>query len=184
MKKGPSIFLALCLFFLLFPGCVQKQDATQEANMKNIKQLIVESDAFGNNETIPDRYTCNGLDINPPLSISGIPDDAKTLALLVEDPDAPSGLWVHWILWNMRAVPEVREGMVPQDAVQGVTSDGENKYHGPCPPPGRAHRYMFKAYALDTSLDMPAKSRRQDLEKAMQGHILAQGTLTGLYGRK
>ncbi len=182
MKKGRRVILLICLLALL-TECIQKPAALEDNSMANVKQLKVESTAFADNEPIPDKYTCNGNDTSPPLMVTGIPNGTKSLALVVEDPDAPSGLWIHWLVWNMPVASELKEDNVPAGALQGTTSEGSTGYHGPCPPSG-THRYMFKAYALDTLFTLSSKSKKPDLDKAMHGHILAQGTLTGLYSRK
>src|SRR3989344_1940186 len=145
-----------------------------------IKQVMkIQSSAFNNNETIPVKYTCDGENINPPLSFSDIPSDAKSLALVMDDPDAPSGTWVHWTVWNID--PKTIE-IVPQNAIEGTTSFGKPGYGGPCPPSG-THRYFFKLYALDNTLQLSASSTKEDLEKAMEGHIIGQTDLVGLYKR-
>jgi len=143
--------------------------------------LSVKSPAFEHGKLIPKKYTCDGQDINPPLTIEGIPKEAKTLVLAVDDPDAPSGTWDHWIVWNIPAsTSKIAENSVP--GKEGVNSWGHQGYMGPCPP-GGTHRYFFKVYALDTELSLGAGSRKKDAEKAMQGHVLAKGELMGLYRR-
>ena len=186
-------FLIFALIFMVFfCGCAQKAQEVsttttippEDANMKNIQaKLTVSSAAFSENSTIPAKYTCDGQDINPPLSIDGIPSGVKTLVLFIDDPDAPSGVWDHWVVWNIEPAAQIKENLVPKGGVQGVASDGRNAYHGPCPPSG-THRYRFKVYALDASLNLPAASKKKDVEKVMDGHILAKGVLTGLYGSK
>ena len=144
-----------------------------------MKDLLLKSPAFENNKKIPLKYTCDGTNISPPLTIEGIPDEAKTLALIVDDPDAPSGTFDHWVVWNIRAsTNKIDENKAP--GTEGMNSARERGYHGPCPPSG-THRYFFKVYALDTSLDLSAKSKKKDVEKAMGGHVLAKGELIGLY---
>ena len=143
--------------------------------------LSVKSPAFEHGKLIPKKYTCDGQDINPPLTIEGIPKEAKTLVLAVDDPDAPSGTWDHWIVWNIPAsTSKIAENSVP--GKEGVNSFRQQGYGGPCPP-GATHRYFFKVYALDTELSLDASSRKKDAEKAMQGHVLAKGELMGLYRR-
>ena len=143
--------------------------------------LSVESPAFEHGKLIPKKYTCDGQDINPPLTIEGIPKEAKTLVLAVDDPDAPSGTWDHWIVWDIPAsTSKIAENSVP--GKEGVNSARQQGYMGPCPP-GGTHRYFFKVYALDTDLSLGASSRKKDVEKAMQGHVLAKGELMGLYRR-
>lgn len=141
------------------------------------------SPAFNNGTQIPSRYTCDGENINPHLAICGVPPNAKSLALLVEDPDAPMGLWTHWVLWNIPPeTKEIREHTVPWGAEQGKNSKGKVAYQGPCPPTG-SHRYIFRLYALDRKLQLPAESDRQALELAMEQHILATTEIMGTYAR-
>jgi len=139
------------------------------------------SRAFENKQTIPQKYTCDGENINPPLQISDIPANTQSLVLIVDDPDAPSGDWVHWLVWNIN--PETKlitENESPKGAVQGTNDFGKQNYGGPCPPAG-THRYQFKIYALNTILNLPSSSRKKDLETAMENHILDKDILIGLY---
>ena len=149
--------------------------------LKNSMHIL--SSAFGNNQTIPDKYTCNGADINPPLSFVEVPILAKSLVLIVDDPDASRGDWVHWLIWNLSPdTKEIRENYVPAEGVLGMTDFGKRDYGGPCPPSG-VHRYQFKLFALDVTLELPESTGKNDLEKFMQGHILEQTILVGLYKR-
>lgn len=146
--------------------------------------MKIESTVFGNNEKIPSIYTCDGQNINPPLKISDIPANAKSMALIMDDPDAPRGTFVHWVVWNINAeTKEIPENTVPSESMEGITGRGMAGYIGPCPPSG-THRYFFKLYALDDKLDLPANTDKTGLEKAMENHIIAKGELMGLYGRK
>lgn len=141
------------------------------------------STAFEHQQSIPPKYTCDGNDINPPLAWSSVPANAKSLALIVDDPDAPMGTWVHWTMWNIDPkTTEIAENSVPAGAIQGVTSSNENAYGGPCPPSG-VHRYFFKLYALDTILELPTSSNKAVLEAAMKGRVLASAELMGTYQR-
>ncbi len=141
------------------------------------------SSAFAHNQSIPPKYTCDGENINPPFVLSEVPKDAKTLVFIVDDPDAPVGLWVHWTLWNISPDSrEISENSKPKGAVEGVTSFGSSGYGGPCPPDGE-HRYFFKIYALDTGLDLPENTCKEELEEAMMGHVLDKAELVGLYSR-
>lgn len=150
--------------------------------------MNIESDTFVNGGKIPAKYTCDGENVNPPLAWSGTPEGTKSLALIMDDLDVPKhiradGLWIHRTLWNI--APEIRniaENSVPQGAVEGMTTFGKPGYGGPCPP-DREHRYFFKLYALDTMLSLPLSATKDDLEQAMQGHILAQAKLVGVYER-
>jgi Raf kinase inhibitor-like YbhB/YbcL family protein len=146
--------------------------------------LQISSPVFKQNQMIPSKYTCDGADINPPLLIGNMPPEAKSLALIVDDPDAPAGTWVHWVLWNVDPkTTEIRENSVPSGAVQGLNDFKKHAYGGPCPPSG-THRYFFKLYALDTTLNLGPDTTKAALERAMKGHIVAQGELMGLYKRK
>jgi Raf kinase inhibitor-like YbhB/YbcL family protein len=145
-------------------------------------ELTVISSAFENQQSIPKKYSCDGEEVNPPLTITGIPPETKSLTLIVDDPDAPSGIFDHWILWNIPPDAVIVENSAP--GTQGLNSAGQHGYIGMCPPSG-THRYFFKVYALDVKLSLNANAvRKKDLEKAMQGHVLAKGELVGLYSRK
>ena len=138
---------------------------------------------FSNNEKIPSTYTCDGDNINPPLEISEIPEGTKSLVLIVDDPDAPAGTFDHWIVFNIPPeTTEIARNSVPARAVQGTNSAKKASYSGPCPPL-KIHRYMFKLYALDTTLDLTSSAKKSDVESVMEGHILAQKTLTGIYSK-
>lgn len=151
-------------------------------------ELAVLSAAFAMGAAIPDRYACTNC--SPPLSWSEVPANTRSIALLCDDPDAPGGGWVHWVLFNLapdsRSLPEnvARNARLPGDAIQGLNDYDRVGYDGPCPPPGRPHRYFFKVFALDVRLSLDSKARKKDLLRAMQGHILAQGALSGTYARK
>jgi Raf kinase inhibitor-like YbhB/YbcL family protein len=146
-----------------------------------MKELTVKSPAFQPNSAIPKKYSCDGEGINPPLTIEGLPKEAKSLALIMDDPDAPGGTFDHWVVWNIApSTIKIGERSVP--GTEGLNGMRKPGYTGPCPPSG-THRYFFKVYALDTQLSLGAKSTKRDLEKAMQGHILAKGELIGLYHR-
>ncbi len=145
-----------------------------------MKVLTLSSPAFENNKTIPSKYTCDGEDVNPPLKIEGIPEETKSLVLIIEDPDAPRGLWIHWVVWNISPTDTIKENTIP--GTEGITTSRLHSYSGPCPPSG-THRYFFKVYALDTKLTLNANSEKQDVEKTMQNHMLAKGELVGFYHR-
>ena len=146
-----------------------------------MKSLSVTSSSFGSSQLIPKKYTCDGEDVSPPLSVGGVPDGTKSLVLVVDDPDAPMGTWVHWVVWNIPPTDSIEENTVP--GVEGLNDFGKHSYGGPCPPSG-THRYFFKFYALDTNLSLPSNSRKKDVENAMKGHVLAKGELVGLYSRR
>lgn len=147
------------------------------------KHMTIISAAFQNNGDIPAKYTCDGGNVNPALEITDVPQGAESLVLIVDDPDAPGGAWVHWTVWNIDPkTARVPEHGAPAGAVEGVTSFGRPGYGGPCPPSG-THRYFFKLYALDAILDLPASADVTALEKAMEGHVLEKAQLIGLYHR-
>ncbi|RMD87665.1 MAG: YbhB/YbcL family Raf kinase inhibitor-like protein, partial [Candidatus Dadabacteria bacterium] len=135
--------------------------------------MEIKSKAFKDGEYIPRKYTCQGEDISPPLEVSDIPEGTLSLALIMDDPDAPMGVWVHWILWNISPDDSlnIEENTLPTGSIEGINSWGKRGYGGPCPPSG-THRYMFKIYALDTTLNLSPHSRKEDLIAAMEGHIL------------
>ena len=143
--------------------------------------LRVTSRAFAPNKRIPAQYTCDGENINPPLQISSCPISAQSLAVIVDDPDAPVGNWTHWLIWNIPVTHQIRSNH-PQGE-EGLNDFLHNQYDGPCPAFG-THHYRFKVYALDCQLNLKGTTRQRDLEKAMAGHILAFGELIGTYRRK
>ncbi|MDA1334506.1 MAG: YbhB/YbcL family Raf kinase inhibitor-like protein [bacterium] len=145
--------------------------------------MEITSFSFEHNGRFPTQFTCDGPDENPDLSITKVPEGAKSLTLLVDDPDAPIGNWDHWVVWNIDPATElIEKNSVPGGAVQGLTTFGHNKYGGPCPHGGE-HRYFFKLYALDIMLDLPETSTKADVEKAMEGHVLDEAVIVGLYSR-
>lgn len=142
------------------------------------------SSALKENVKIDAKYTCDGPNISPPLKWEGGPKETVSYALIVDDPDAPRGDWVHWVVYNIPAtVNEIREGQAPSGATQGTNDFREKSYGGPCPPSG-THRYFFKIYALDTKLNLPNGATKSQLEQAMQSHILAQAQLVCPYSRR
>jgi Raf kinase inhibitor-like YbhB/YbcL family protein len=170
------VFLAPALLITASSGATGKEG-------KEMGALRISSPAFEDSGAIPSRYTCDDIDVNPPLTIENIPAAAKSLALIVDDPDAPMGTWVHWVVWNITpGLSEIRENSVPQGGIEGVNDFRKHAYGGPCPPSG-IHRYFFKLYALDTKLDIASHSEKAHVEKAMKGHIIAETRLMGRYGR-
>jgi Raf kinase inhibitor-like YbhB/YbcL family protein len=141
-------------------------------------KLEVRSPAFDHNGYIPLTYTCDGINISPALIIEKIPGEAKSLAIIVDDPDAPGGTFTHWLIWNISPQEGIEENSAP--GIQGKNSKRQNKFSGPCPPSG-THHYHFKIYALDKIFDLPEGAERIDLEKEMEGHVVAMGELVGLY---
>lgn len=158
---------------------------TREVEMS----LQVTSDAFSQGSEIPTRHTCDGADVSPLLRISGAPEETESLAVVADDPDAPGTTWVHWVIYDIppdaTELPEdiPAEGQVVDGARQGQNDFGNLGYGGPCPPPGGAHRYFFKVYALDARLGLPAGATKEELLEAMEGHVAAEGELVGTYRR-
>jgi Raf kinase inhibitor-like YbhB/YbcL family protein len=146
-------------------------------------RMKITSSAFQEGGNIPPKFTCDGGDSSPPLRIAEIPSGAKTLALVVDDPDAPSGLFTHWIVWNISPrTNAIAERSAPQ-GVQGTNDFGRSGYGGPCPPSG-THRYYFKIFALDRELSLASGTKRNQLDAAMKGHVVAQGQLMGRYAKQ
>jgi len=160
-------------------------------SVENLKELItkevpmkITSSAFQNNQSIPAKYSCDGEDVNPPLTFSELPDNTQSLVLIMDDPDAPAGTWVHWTIWNINpTTTEIAEKSVQEVAVEGISSSGSSVCGGPCPPSGE-HRYIFKLYALDAMLELDASADKAALEQEMQSYILGKADLTGLYRRQ
>ncbi len=151
-------------------------------------EIKITSSAFEEGDLIPENYTCDGIDVSPPISWTSVPEGTKTLALICDDPDAPIGTWVHWVLFNLPAATnEIPENILPERTLESGAKQGMNDFHkigygGPCPPSG-THRYYFKIFALDIELDLEAGATKPDLLRAMEGHILAEGQLMGRYER-
>jgi Raf kinase inhibitor-like YbhB/YbcL family protein len=166
-----------------------ENDMARTTAARDIATIEVMSSAFEEGAPIPQRYTCDGEEISPPLNWGSAPEGTRSIVLIADDPDAPRGTFVHWVLYdlpaNARELPEntPRDKILPNGARQGVNDGGDFGYMGPCPPSG-THRYFFKVYALDTRVDLPPGKRKADLLKAMEGHILAQGQTMGKYGRR
>ncbi len=177
MRWGAILLSALALGIFLVSGATGKEGG-------KMSDMKISSPAFAHNGSIPAKYTCDGEDKSPPLVIGNVPSGAKSLALIVDDPDAPAGTWVHWVLWNIPpATSELGENAFPPGALQGKNSWGKNLYGGPCPPSG-SHRYFFKLYALDATLDLGPATTKKELERAMEKHIVARAELTGVYKRQ
>jgi len=146
-------------------------------------KMKITSSAFQEGGNIPSKFSCDGANTSPPLQISGVPSEAKSVVLIVDDPDAPSGLFTHLAVWNISPqTSTIGEGSTPK-GVQGTNDFGRSGYGGPCPPSG-THRYYFKIFALDRELDLPFGAKRSQLDAAMKGHVIAQGELMGRYSRK
>lgn len=179
LQKGARVVIALSVLAILF--VIIQGDVPMTFSMK--------SNAFTNESGIPEEFTCDGVDNSPELSWTSPPAGTKSFALIMDDPDAPSGTWVHWVLYdlpeNVRQLPKgvQKTEKLPNGAKQGMTDFRKVGYYGPCPPKGPAHRYYFKLYALDCLLNLAPKASKADVEKAMQGHVLAEAVLMGKYGR-
>jgi len=147
-------------------------------------KMKITSSAFQEGGNIPSKFTCDGADTSPALRFEGSPAEANSLLLIVDDPDAPVGLFTHWLAWNIDPkTTEVAEGSAPSGAVQGTNDFPKTGYGGPCPPSG-THRYYFKIFALDQMLDLKPGAKRKEVDAAMRGHVIAQGELMGRYSRK
>ncbi len=188
MRLANFISVALAAFIILLAAFLyfqQRSAQPSSSNLSLIKEsaMKLKSLAFENNQIIPAKYTCDGENINPPLEWEGVPNQAKSLVLIVDDPDAPSGTWVHWTVWNISPqTTQIWENSVPAGALEGKTSFGRAGYGGPCPPSG-THRYFFKLYALNTLLDLRENSDIKVLENAIKDRIVDQAELIGLYKR-
>jgi Raf kinase inhibitor-like YbhB/YbcL family protein len=146
-------------------------------------KMQISSPAFHEGANIPSKFTCDGSDTNPPLQISGVPAEAKSLVLIADDPDAPGGLFTHWVIWNIPPrTSSIADGSAPK-GVKGTNDFGRSGYGAPCPPSG-THRYYFRVLALDRELDLGSGAKRGQLDAAMKGHVIAQGELIGRYARK
>ena len=151
-------------------------------------KIDVRSSAFGEGDRIPSDFTCDGADMSPPIEWSGVPANAQSLAVIVDDPDAPSGDWAHWLVYDLPPdLTQLPAGISPEEKLfvsgsQGLTDFRKLGYQGPCPPGGE-HRYFFKVYALDAMLSLKPGASKQELFQAMQGHVLAEGVLMGKYAR-
>ena len=185
-KQMRRFALALCVLVATAFGAV----AVVMQPPASSKRMQLTSSAFKNNEPIPKQYTCEGKNISPPLTWSGAPSGTRSFVLIVDDPDAPGGVWTHWLVFDLPAdTTELAEDMPKTQNITGNAKQGTNDfkrlgYGGPCPPPGRAHRYFFKIYALDTVLDLKPGASRRQVEAALAQHVLAQGQLVGTCGRE
>jgi len=188
---GRNGLILVLILVLLFPGCIGEEKTKRGKEVEKltgteVKKLRVTLDF----DEFPRKYTCDGEDVSPRIRISGIPEEAKSIAIIMDDPDAPIGVFTHWVIWNIPPMEEIPEG-IPKDkiisspikAYQGVNDFRRIGYGGPCPPPGKPHRYFFKVYALDSTLDLPPGSTRNELEEAIKNHVIAKGEAMARYGR-
>jgi Raf kinase inhibitor-like YbhB/YbcL family protein len=167
------------IFFILFTIFVFLNLAKVDT-LKGEVDMRISSPDFGNNQFIPASFTCDGEDINPSLVIEDIPKEAKSLALIVDDPDAPMGTWVHWVVYDIPVTNRIEQNSIP--GKQGINDFRRKDYGGPCPPSG-THRYFFKIYALDRIFNLKEGISKEALEEVMLGHILDKAELVGLYKR-
>lgn len=181
--------LGLSLLWMLAVAAVAgAQEPAAEATPAT-QVLTLSSAAFKAGEAIPRRYTADGMDVSPPLRWKHVPPGCRSLAVTADDPDAPAGVWVHWVLYNLPpSAAEIPEGVAVEKSLVGGIKQGKNDfgrfgYGGPSPPPGKAHRYFFRLYALDVLLDLSPEATQKQLLEAMEGHILAQAELMGTYQR-
>jgi Raf kinase inhibitor-like YbhB/YbcL family protein len=183
MRRHVFVIAAALLFSLFCSDKGKEAAVTATPSRAASHGMQIASSAFVAGATIPAKYGCSGTNTSPPLSFRSVPPDAKTLALIVEDPDAPGGLFTHWVVWNLPpGTVAVAEGTPPVGATEGTNSYGKNGWGPPCPPSGE-HRYIFNLYALDSAPNLPSSSGREQLQGAMAGHILAQSQLLGRYRR-
>lgn len=188
VKRLFLVWTVLSVWLFSYPIESQMEDAKGGKGMSEQKMTITSS-AFKMGSPIPKKYTGDGPDVSPPLSWEGVPQEAKSLALISDDPDAPVGTWVHWVIFNIppteKGLPEgiPKQEVLPNGAKQGLNDFRKIGYNGPAPPPGKPHRYYFKLYALDTMLNLPSGVKKADLLKAMEGHILATAEYMGTYQR-
>ena len=173
--------LFISLIFFLSMNSIVSADEAPINNSTGGDPMKLTSSAFQHNQMIPAQFTCEGDDVNPALEIFGVPQQAQSLALIMDDPDAPRGTWVHWVVFDIPVTDQIGEETRP--GPQGINDFGRLDYGGPCPPSG-THRYFFKIYALDSQLNLKEGITKADLEKAMKGHILDQAELVGLYKKK
>jgi Raf kinase inhibitor-like YbhB/YbcL family protein len=189
---GPLLFAAFATTLAWMvsdsPATFAAPPSSSSREGEKAMSLTISSPNFSNGGTIDKKFTCDGADVSPQLSWNEPPPGTKSLALLVDDPDAPVGNWNHWTLWNLpttsRGLPEGvgKEARLPDGSQQGLNDFQKTGYNGPCPPPGKPHRYYFKLYALDAKLNLKSGGTKE-LEAAMKGHVLAQGEWMGRYGR-
>ena len=180
--KAAIVFACLLCLGSMLAGCQPAApEKTQEGGAEMAIQIV--SAVFTEGGQIPEKHTCDGEDVSPPLAWTGIPQGTKSLALIMDDPDAPGKTFVHWVLYNIPAATEKLLEGTRGTGLAGTNNFRKSGYYGPCPPPGSTHRYFFKLYALDRELKLSPGATKADVENAMQGHILASGQLMGKYGR-
>jgi Raf kinase inhibitor-like YbhB/YbcL family protein len=190
LPKHPVARLAaLALMLGIVGGGTLTAQSHSSAGGRSPMTLALKSAAFAPGAEIPKKHSCEAADVSPALEWSGPPARTVSFALIMDDPDAPAGTWVHWVLWNLPATAhELPEAVAKQDQLGDGTREGRNSsrkigYNGPCPPPGKPHRYFFRLYALDEKLDLAAGASSSDLQEAMKGHVVGQAEYMGTYRR-
>jgi len=183
-------FVSIALLLGCAAGCSKAENATVSTERSTPMTIQVRSAAFDEGQSIPQKHTCDGEDVSPSLSWENPPDRTKSFALICDDPDAPSGTWVHWVIFDLpAAITELPEAIPTKEEVLNGAKQGRNDfsrigYGGPCPPKGDPHRYYFKLYALDAALNLKAGATKADVENAMKGHLLGEGKIMATYKRK
>ena len=182
-KKCLLLGIWVIIIVSAFSGCTEEEQTANgdENGQTDLDTIELSSSAFENGDTIPIKYSCDGEDIIPPLTFGDSPENTTSFAIILDDPDAPGGTFVHWLVWN---IPSTVTGFSEGEDItypQGINDFEEQEYGGPCPPVGSTHRYYFRFYALDTMLDLDAGATRSQLENAMEGHVLAEGQLMVTY---
>jgi len=174
--------LLLLVMVSVSAGCLSKKEL-------DTMELQLSSRAFENDQRIPVKYTADGADVSPPLAWTGVPDSAQAFVLICDDPDAPVGNWIHWVLYDIPGdARELPENVPPEESVLESAKQGKNDfrklgYGGPAPPPGKPHRYIFTLYAIDAPTGLPAGAGKQEVLQAIEGHVAAKSQLTGIYSR-
>lgn len=184
------LFVLISSIFFLYCACGKSEKKEKKEN-KEVKmyELKIFSSSFKNGEMVPSKYTCEGEDISPQIGWGELPVEVKSLALVCDDPDAPGGDFVHWVIFNIpNETDSLPEGLAPRDtldfgAIQGMTDFGSVGYGGPCPPRGSVHHYHFKLYGLDKMLEADKNITKDELLKKMEAHIVAKGEIVGLFKR-
>lgn len=179
LKIRHHLFIILFVFLGIM-GCRTSPESIEGGNVETLK---VTSSAFSEGASIPRKYTCEGENVSPPLSWSPVPAGTESWVVIADDPDAPAGTWVHWVLYDLPPETESLPEGAPGYGVAGRNTSRKEGYSGPCPPPGPAHRYFFRIYALDTTLNLKPGATAAEVEKAMAGHVLAKGELMGRFSR-
>lgn len=188
MKNFSKILIIIIFLILIFGGIFfwqKSKKSEKEILLPKVPKIMkISSPAFENNSQIPEKYTCEGENINPPLEIRDLPEGTQSLVLIVDDPDAPGGTFLHWLVFNIDPkITSIEENSIPLGGIQGRNDFGKEKYGGPCPPFGE-HRYYFKIYALSKKLNLKSGASLKEVEKEMEGSVLDESQLIGLYQRK